>query len=275
MRPRNEKEEMENMNQETEAVLKKIQEQLKLSEDALKSVPYRRSMTVSNVPILNENQNIVKIQDSKLEFVNIEDDYNKKPKDAPFDEVCSICSSKIYYEKYLCLVCKECILCSSCELMHLHPVIKWKNNQLNNLNKIFLFMSNYNEQIKEINNKNKSSFFGSNRTKYSFKLLSDVNEYTMQPNQKLEIPISIINLNNNDIDCNKINLILFGSNIKDLIVYSKEIKSKIKKEENFKTIIDIQSGNFCKIYNFEIGLFSSSDIDLDYNTISFKVKVTN
>ena len=124
--------ENKNIYQETENVLQKMQEQLKLSEDALKKPQYRRSMTVVNNPKINLNQNIVKIKDSSLEFVNIEDDFKKKPKDSPFDDICSICS------------CKECILCQNCELNHLHPVIKWKNNQLSNLNKIYYkLLNNY------------------------------------------------------------------------------------------------------------------------------------
>ena len=97
-------EEKDSIHLETENVLKKIQEQLKLSEEALNSATYRRSMSLAPGPNLNLNQNIVKIKDSSLEFVNIEDDFKNKPKDSPFNDVCSICSSNIYLEKYLCLI---------------------------------------------------------------------------------------------------------------------------------------------------------------------------
>ena len=264
-----------NMHQETENVLQKMQEQLRLSEDALNSTQYRRSMTLVNRPKINLNQNIVKIKDSSLEFVNIEDDFKNKPKDSPFDDICSICSSNIFTEKYLCLICKECILCQNCELNHLHPVIKWKNNILSDLNKIYSFMSNYDKEIIDYNKKSKGKFFGSNKQKYYFKLKSNNSEYSMKPNQELDIPITIFNLNNNEVDCEKLKIILFGRNIKDLIVDNKDIKNKIAKDGNFKTFISIESGNFCKMYNFEVGLFSSNDIELDFNTISFKIKVTN
>ena len=268
--------EEEGLSSETEDVLKKIQEQLTLSEEALNKTSYKRSVSLANPNInFNQNQNIVKIKDSSLEFVNIEDDFKNKPKDSPFDDICSICSSNIYLEKYLCLICKECILCPNCESNHLHPVIKWKNNQLSSLNKIFLFLSNCNKEIIDYNNKNKGGIFGINKPKYNFKLKSDIFKCSMKPNQKLEIPINIINLNNEIVDCNKLNLVLFGRNIKDLIVYNKEIKGKIKKEESIKTSINVESGKFCKMYHFEIGLFSSQDVELDFNTISFKVKVSN
>jgi hypothetical protein len=272
MKPNSNKKEEEKdiIHLETENVLKKIQEQLKLSKEAIDKADYRRSMSLAS-PNLNLNQNIVKIKDSTLEFVNIEDDFKNKPKDSPFDDICSICSSSIYKEKYLCLICKECILCENCEANHLHPVIKWKNNQLNNLNKIYLFMTNYNKEI--IDNKR---IFGSNLTKYNFKLKSDIINYSMKPKQKLEIPLTIINLNNNDVDCQKLKIILFGRNIKDLIVYNKEIKNIIRREGSTITKINVESGEFCKMYHFDVGLFSTeNNIELDFNFISFKVKVSN
>jgi hypothetical protein len=136
-------------------------------------------------------------------------------------------------------------------------------------------MSNYDKEIIDYNQKSKGKFFGSNKQKYYFKLKSNNSEYSMKPNQELDIPITIFNLNNNEVDCEKLKIILFGRNIKDLIVDNKDIKNKIAKDGNFKTFISIESGNFCKMYHFEVGLFSSNDIELDFNTISFKIKVTN
>ena len=67
--------------------------------------------------IIKDRQNVVKIKDSdiNLDFVDISKDFLKKPKICPFDEVCSICSSKIYFNKYICVVCKICILCENSE----------------------------------------------------------------------------------------------------------------------------------------------------------------
>ena len=258
---------------ETENVLKKIQEQLNLSKAALNKTDLRRAESFIN-PSFNLNQNIIKIDsDSSLEFVNIDDDFSKKPKDSPFDEICSICSSGIYNEKYLCLVCKECILCESCEANHLHPVIKWKNNQLNSLNKIYLFMTKYNNEI--INNMNKNKEGKNKKVKYTFKLKSNIFEYSMKPNQKHEIPLTIYNLNNNDADCEQLGIVLFGRNTKDLIVYNMEIKEEIRRNGNIKTNIDVESGKYCKMYHFDVGLFATGNIELESNFISFKVKVSN
>ena len=58
-------------------------------------------------------------------------------------------------------------------------------------------------------------------------------------------------------------------------MYNKEIKNKIRIDGQLNTSISIESGNFCKMYHFDIGLFSNEDIELDFNPISFKVKVSN
>ena len=266
----------EDIHQKTEDVLKRIQEQMKLSNDVLKSATYRKSTTfVKNRPLINsEKQNIVKIRDSSLEFVNIDDDFINKPKDSLFDDVCSICSSKIYYEKYLCIICKDCIICPNCELNHLHPVIKWKNNQLPSLNSIFLFLSQNNKSIQKLNSNNKSGLFGStNKPKYEFKLESPKIQYIMKPKDKLELPINIINLNKIDVDCKKLKLVLFASNIKDLIVHNKELDNKIRRGDILQTFISIESNNFCKIYSFNIGLYSSEDIHVEFNSLPLKLKV--
>ena len=266
------KKDNEDIHQKTEDVLKKIQRQMKLTDDILNSASYRKSTTFARKrPIINsERQNIVKIKDSSLEFVNIDEDYINKPKDSIFDDICSICSKKIYYEKYLCIICKDCIICSNCELNHLHPMIKWKNNQLPNLNSIFLFLSYNNKSIKVNTN---GGFFGNNKPKYEFRLESQLNEYTMKPKEKKILPINIVNLNKISVNCKKLKLILFSSNIKDLIIYSKEIDNKIKSGETLKTSISVESSSFCKIYNFNIGLFSNEDIEIVFNTLSIKLRV--
>lgn len=267
----------EDIYKKSENLIQRMNEEMRLSNDVLNSATYRRSYTISRHNPLSENQNIIQIKDSalKLEFVNIDEEFVKnKPNDAIFDDICSICSSKIYYEKYLCVICKDCIICPNCEQNHLHPVIKWKNNQLSSLNSIFLFLSNYNKEIQRMNaNSNKGGFFGSNKIKFEFKIDSDNLSYTMQKNEKMEIPIYITNLSKGDVDCKKIKLALFGMNIKDLIIYNKEMENKIRRGETLKTTISVESNNIGKIYNFNIGLFSPADVDIAYNTITFKLEV--
>ena len=269
--------ENEDIHEETNNMLKKIQEQMKLADEVLNSTTYRKSVTfVKNRPLINaEKQNIIKIKDSSLEFVNIDDDFTNKPKDAIFDDICSICSAKIYYEKYLCIVCKDCIICPNCEFNHLHPVIKWKNNQLSNLNSIFLFLSYNNKTIKKLNSNNNGGIFGSNKPKYEFKLESNSYEYSMKTKCKMELPINIISLNKINVDCKKLKIVLLARNIKDLIIYNKELDNTIRPGETLKTFISIESSLFSKIYNFNIVLFSTEDINIEFNILSIKLKVLN
>ena len=270
-------EDEEDIHQKTDDMLKKIQEQMKLTDDVLNSTSYRKSVTfVNRTPKINsQNQNIIKIQDSSLEFVNIDEDFINKPKDSIFDDVCSICSAKIYYEKYLCIVCKDCIICGNCEKNHLHPVIKWKNNQLNNLNSIFLFLSRNNNYIKQSCLNDNGGFFGSNKQKYEFKLESNNYDYSMKPEEKMELPINIINLNKIDVDCKKLKLVLFLRNTKDLIVHNKELDNKIRIGETLKTSISIESSMFCKNYTFDACLFSTENINILFNILTIKLRVLN
>ena len=133
-----EKENKNDLFDQTEDISKKIEEQMRLTEEALNNFnedkiirdkTYSKSMYLPRIK-KKENQNIVKIKDSSLEFVNLEENFSKKPEDALFDDCCSICSSKIYYIKYICVICKDCILCPKCEIEHEHPTLKCKFPQL-------------------------------------------------------------------------------------------------------------------------------------------------
>ena len=136
-------------------------------------------------------------------------------------------------------------------------------------------MSNYNKEIIDYKSKNKGGIFGSNKPKYYFRLESNELEYSMKPNQNSNISITIYNLNNTDVDCQQLKLVLLGRNVKDLIVYNKEIKDKIMKGQGIQTSISIESGNFSKMYNFDVAIFSLADIELEFNIITYKVKVSN
>ena len=124
-------EEEEDIHLRTENILKKIQEQMRLAEEALnferpkfeevKEQGGSKSMVLSKAK--NPHQNLIKIKDSSLEFVNLDENFAKKPANAIFDDCCSICSSKIYFNKYICVICENCILCPKCEVEHEHPVL--------------------------------------------------------------------------------------------------------------------------------------------------------
>jgi len=286
------KEENENENEnddihaQTENMLKKIEEQMRLSKEVLninKKPPKLEKIDLPDIskseilPKKNNltNQNLIKIKDSALEFVNLEENFSKKPDNAPFDDFCSICSSKIYYIKYICIVCKDCILCQKCEGEHKHPVLKCKFNQLSTLEDIYTYINNNNTEIK--NNQNNNQGFLSNFffNKCEFKLECNSNSFSMRPNSQKFIPISITNLSNAEINCLKDKVVLFGRNSKDLNIYTVFLNNIINKSEQIDILIKIESNDICKIYDFTIELFSLVLNKLKSNVLNFKVEINN
>ena len=231
-----------------------------------------------------DRQNVIKIKDSdfNLDFVDINDDFLKKPKICPFDDVCSICSSKIYFNKFVCVVCKNCVLCKNCEKEHLHPVLKCKQSQLSTLEDIYKFLTKNNKEIYNMkvdeNNKNNNNMVGlfSNLI-YANELKLDCNSlnFSMRPNKKILIPISVHNLSNKEFDCEKNKIILYAKNNKDLRVHEKLINQKINGLEQIDVNMLLESNEFCKIYYFTIELYSAEKINLKYNILSFKLEVNN
>ena len=268
---------------QTENLLNKIQEQISLSEEALNldKKPKLEELKVPNnsksavFPKENKsNQNIIKIKDSSLEFVNLDEDFSKMPKNAPFNDFCSICSSKIYYFKYICIVCKDCILCQKCEVEHKHPVLKCKFNQLSTLEDIYNYVNTRNPEIK---NKNNNSGFLNKifSNKYELKIECNSNNFTMRPNSKKIIPISIQNLSSNEFDCLSNKIVLFGRNNKDLKIYTVHLNNKMSKSEQIDIFITIESNDICKVYDFTIEIFSLLINRLKSNILNFKVEINN
>ena len=234
--------------------------------------------------IIKDRQNVVKIKDSdiNLDFVDISKDFLKKPKICPFDEVCSICSSKIYFNKFICVVCKNCILCENCEKDHLHPVLKCKQSQLSTLEDIYKFLSKnnteiYNMKVEENINKNNLIMGLFNGLINVIELELDCNSlnFSMRPNTKILIPISVHNLSNQEFDCEKYKIVLYARNNKDLKVHEKLINQKINGLEQIDVNMLLESNDFCKIYYFTVELYSVEKISIKYNILSFKLEVNN
>ena len=279
------KEEIEedDIHAQTENMIKKIKEQMNLSEEALNlQSKYKLDEVeiseISKSEIMpkskNSNQNIIKIKDSSLEFVNLEENFNKKPENALFDDCCSICSSKIYFNKYICVVCRDCILCPKCEEDHDHPVVKCKFSQLSTLKDIYNYINTRNPEIC-INKNNSFGFLNNFFNRYELKLESNSYNFTMRPNSKKNIPITIENLSSNELDCFQNKIILFGRNSKDLKIYSVKLDYKLNKSEQVDTFITIESQDNYKIYDFTIEIFSFVLNKLKSNILNFKVEINN
>ena len=237
-------------------------------------IPYSKTMNFTSTH--KNKQNIINIFGD--EFVNINDDFGTKPKDAIFDDVCSMCSSKIYYKKYICVICPNCILCEKCQEEHLHPIIKSKYSQFSNAMDIYNFLKNYNDDLKNDINDNKKKFnFFSNllSNKIELKLNCNSLNFSMRPNKKLKIPITIQNLSKAPFDCSKNKLYLFARNNKDLKVYEKSINSTLNAHQQIDVNMIIESNDVQKKYYFSIELYCIEDIKLKSNSLSCTVEVND
>lgn len=275
-----EKENKNDLFDQTEDISKKIEEQMRLTEEALNNFnedkiirdkTYSKSMYLPRMK-KKENQNIVKIKDSSLEFVNLEENFSKKPEDALFDDCCSICSSKIYYIKYICVICKDCILCPKCEIEHEHPTLKCKFPQLSTLKDIYIYINTKNSEIK--NNKNAGGFLSDIfNNKSELKLECNSYQFSMRKNSKKIIPIVVYNLSGNDFDLKKNKIIIFARNNKDLNVHTKFLEGIMNKNDNLKIYVTVESVDICKTYDFTLELFSNSNAKLKSNELKFKVEI--
>ena len=273
---RDNKEKEEDIITQTENIMKKIQEQMSLTEEALNrcntdvTETYNSSKSMALPRKKNENQNIIRIKDSFLDFVNLEDNFTKKPDDAPFDDCCSLCSSKIYYIKYICVICKDCILCPKCEIEHEHPTVKCKFPQLSTLKDIYIYINTKNAPIK--NSKSAVGFLSDIfLNKYEFNLECNSNEFTMRKNKVLNIPITLNNLSGTEFNMKSHKLTLFARNNKDLKVYTKILEDKINKNEKKKYLVKVESNDICKVYDFTIEAFSS--VKMKSNVLNFKIEI--
>ena len=263
----NEEEESDN----TKDILKKIEDQMKMSQIVINKDIRSQSMYIPNTS--KKIQNIIKINES--EYIDIE---NKKPKNAIFDDFCSICSSPIYLNKYLCIICENCVLCENCEENHNHPVIKCKDNQFCKLNIIFKYISDNNLLIKTNENSTKKNFFSnlfSKQQTYEFKLSTNNTNFSMRCNKTIQIEIYLENLMNKEINLDDLNLVLIARNIRDLNIENTMIKGRISSKERITNIINIKTNNICKLYIFKMELYSISknNIKIQSNSISFRIEV--
>ena len=277
-----EEEDVNDIVQQTENILKKIQEQMRLTEEVLslskpnleevKSSDFSHSMMLPKSK--KAPKNTFKIRESLQEFLNFDQNIDKKPEKSPFNDNCSFCNSKIYFNKYICIVC-DCILCPKCEINHEHPVLKCKFSQLSSLESIYIYINTKNQEVK--NSRNNSGFLSNIfSNKYELKMECTSNNFTMRPNSKKSIPITIHNLSNTDLDCEKNKVVIYGKNNKDLKVNITNINNKMNKNDFIETLVTIESNDKGKVYNFELEIYSSTmSSKLKSNILIFQVKIND
>ena len=240
-------------------------------------------------PLNNDNLNIkeenISVDDKKKqniinlfgsEFVDIQNDFIEKPDTTFFEDVCSICSSPIYYKKFICVICPNCVLCEKCQDEHSHPIIKSNKSQFSNINDIYNYLKYNNPDIKnEVKGNSKKFDFFSNLFSNKYELILSCNSlnFSMRQNQKLKIPITIQNLSKTAFDCGKYKLFLFGRNNKDLKVYETNVNNILNSQEQIDVNMIIESNDVKKKYYFSVELYTLEDVILKSNSLSFSVEV--
>ena len=205
------------------------------------------------------------------DFVNISIEHVNKPNNRKFDDICSICSGIIFYEKYICCICSGCTICTQCEKYHrYHPLLKINCQNLSSMDEIYSFLSSHQMKSKNPSSNLLDIFqFGS----IDFKIELFSNYCTMRVNQVLKIPVKIKNCSDKQLN-KKIGFYLIAKNSKDLKIETVKIRDGFNKREEKEYELTVSSNESCKLYDFKIELFCADEfIKISCNTLTMKIEV--
>lgn len=218
----NEKDDNENLYNETDAMINKIKNVLGQSNLQLikhsNSVNYSQNDNRYNNSIINNKKKdndvynlLIDDDDENEKNNNINNevmDVPQKPKLINQDTFkslkCSLCNNNLSGIKYICLVCENCILCSNCEMIHYHPCLKFKSNFLSSLSDIYKFITQF--YSFKISSNNIFSKIFQKEYEISMAPLTD-KKITLRPNKEYYFPIKIINLSKEVITASKFQII--------------------------------------------------------------------
>ena len=205
------------------------------------------------------------------DFVNISIEHVNKPNNRKFDDICSICSGIIFYEKYICCICSGCTICTQCEKYHrYHPLLKINCQNISSMDEIYSFLSSHQMKSKNPSSNLLDIFqFGS----IDFKIELFSNYCTMRVNQVLKIPVKIKNCSDKQLN-KKIGFYLIAKNSKDLKIETVKIRDGFNKREEKEYELTVSSNESCKLYDFKIELFCADEfIKISCNTLTMKIEV--
>ena len=194
-----------------------------------------------------------KLFNKNSDYILLPKTHFDKPLNSNFNEFCSICSSPIYYQKYICCFCNNTI-CSSCEPSHnYHPLYKLSSNSLHTVNSLKQYIQSQTDF-----NFPSDSYYHNN---ISVEALS--NKFSMRRNQKMILPIKITNTSHKEILNNEIFIIATGG--KDLNIPLIRVKEHFDINESKVFKMAITSTLECKVYTIVIEVYSKEDdIDIKY-----------
>lgn len=218
-----------------------------------------------------DKQNNIQIEDSQLDFVSIDQSYITKPENRIFDDICSVCSRKIFFIKFICAICNQCTLCDICEEFHLHPLLKFKQNELSTLEDVVHYIKQHQMKAEHPTRLFDTLF----KDKFIFQLESISHQFTMRKKQKIKLPVSIENTMNCEVSQREVGLVFVAKNIKDLMISCFPVKNSFGRKEKFTSFIDISSGAFPKLYDFTLELYSTTGIILESNKLNLKIEIND
>lgn len=222
----------------------------------------------------NKENKILSLENENIDdFVHISSEHINKPKNRIFDDICSVCSSKIFYEKYICCICTNCSLCTNCEHCHnYHPLIKVNCQNISNLDEIYHFLSTHQMKNKKPST---SSFFEDvfklNTVEFKLEICSTY--CSMRQNSILKLPIYIQNMSDKKID-KRVNLYLVPKSSKDLYIPILKLRDGFDKNEGREYELEVRSNSNLKLFDFKVELYCSDDsVKISCDTVNMKIEV--
>jgi hypothetical protein len=219
----NEKDDNENLYNETDEMINKIKNVL--GQSNLELFKHSKSVNLSQNENKYNNSNINnKKKDDDVYNLLIDDDdedkinndiNNNEDIDVPqkskfinqdtFKSLkCSICNNNLSGIKYICIVCESCILCSNCEMIHFHPCLKFKSNFLSSLSDIYKYITQF--YSFKISSNNIFSKIFEKVYEINMAPLTD-KKISLRPNREYFLPIKLINLSKEVITSSKFQII--------------------------------------------------------------------
>ncbi len=218
----NEKDDNENLYNETDAMINKIRNVLGQSNLGLFKHSKSENFSQNDNKYNNSINNNKKKDDDVYNLLLDDDDEEEKNNDINDGDMevtqkpkfinqdtfkslkCSICSNNLSGIKYVCLVCESCILCPNCEMIHYHPCLKFKSNFLSNLSDIYKYITQF-YSFKVASNNIFSKIF-QKEYEISMAPLTD-KKISLRPNKEYYFPIKLINLSKEIITSSKFQII--------------------------------------------------------------------
>lgn len=184
------------------------------------------------------------------------------------DDICGICSSEIKRFKYSCIICENLSLCELCERSHNHPLVKFKDVNLSNMEEVGLFLES-NKSVKSYAKKYYD--IGLFDKTYKTKLKANSHMFTMRPNTQVSLFLVFSNEGKNTIPEDTL---ILAKNNKDLYIDTFVIRDCILPKDCIECEIIITAGEMAKLHDIELFCFNKK-VKLEQENLRLKVYINS